>query len=175
MVAMSETGPKVVVMGVSGCGKTRIGEQLAAALEVPFFDADAFHSDRNIQKMADGIPLTDSDRAGWLEDLATLIADAPTGLVLACSALKVSYRDHLRTGSGGLRFVYLEGDQELIWQRLSAREDHYFSGRQMLASQFATLEPPRAEPDVLALNVDARVANACGGGDSCLHVRRDWR
>lgn len=143
---------KIIVMGVSGCGKSLIGTRLAEHLEVPFFDADDFHSPDNVAKMASGVPLTDADRSGWLDDLAALVRDEQGGLVLACSALKRAYRDRLRAGNPSLRFVYLKGDMETIWSRHSSREDHYFNGRAMLESQFRTLEEP--EPGEGAIVVD---------------------
>ena len=108
---------KIIVMGVSGCGKSLIGTRLAERLQVPFFDADDFHSPANVAKMASGV-------------------------LLACSALKRAYRDRLRSGNPSLQFVYLKGDMETIWSRHSSREDHYFNGRSMLESQFRTLEEP---------------------------------
>ncbi len=143
---------KVIVMGVSGCGKSLIGTRLAERLEVPFFDADDFHSQANVAKMASGVPLTDADRSGWLDDLAELVRVEQKGLVLACSALKRAYRDRLRAGNPSLQFVYLRGDMDTIWSRHSSREDHYFNGRTMLESQFRTLQEP--EPDEGAITVD---------------------
>lgn len=143
---------KIIVMGVSGCGKSLIGRRLAQRLGVPFFDADDFHSPANVAKMASGVPLTDADRSGWLDDLAELVRDERGGLVLACSALKRTYRDRLRAGNPSLQFVYLRGDMETIWSRHASREDHYFNGRAMLESQFLTLQEP--EPDEVAMTVD---------------------
>lgn len=135
------TLPKVVVMGVSGSGKSLIGERLAERLQVPFFDADDFHSPRNVEKMRSGIPLTDEDRVGWLQDLAELIRREP-GLVLACSALKRRYRDQLREAGNEVVFLYLAGDFETIRTRLAERGNHYFQGEAMLRNQFDQLEPP---------------------------------
>lgn len=131
----------IVVMGVSGCGKSLIGQQMAEVLQLPFFDADDFHSEANVSKMAGGVPLTDADRADWLDSLAQLIRTrAP--LVLACSALRQRYRDELRRADPALVFVHLDGDIDTIWARLSQRRDHYFNGRDMLQSQFEQLERP---------------------------------
>lgn len=142
----------IVVMGVSGCGKSLIGEQLAQALQLPFFDADDFHSPDNVSKMASGVPLTDADRADWLDSLAQLIhARAP--LVLACSALRQRYRDALREADPALVFVHLDGDIDTIWARLSQRRDHYFNGRDMLQSQFEQLERPGLDE---ALRIDIK-------------------
>ncbi len=153
---MMAEAPKLVVMGVSGCGKSLIGSLLAQALGVPFFDADSYHSQANVEKMANGIPLTDADRAGWLADLATLIEAQEAGLVLACSALKRSYRDRLRAGNPGLRMVYLRGDFDTIWARHARRQDHYFNGQAMLESQFGSLEEPARDEAVITLDVEAR-------------------
>ncbi|OZG74166.1 gluconate kinase [Hahella sp. CCB-MM4] len=139
--------PRIVVMGVSGSGKTHIGQCLARKLSLQFFDADDFHSDDNVHKMSQGIPLTDSDRVQWLADLADLIHRTP-GLVLACSALKPEYRNTLRNGNDNLVFIYLKGDFDTIMQRLSQREEHYFRGRQMLVSQFETLVEPTTDEAV---------------------------
>lgn len=153
-------------MGVSGCGKSLIGGRLAEELEVPFFDADDFHSPANVAKMASGRPLTDADRSGWLSDLAGLIRRQDSGLVLACSALKRNYRDRLRSGNAEVRFVYLRGDIDTIWSRHASRTDHYFNGRAMLESQFETLEEPEpeSEPDVLVVDVrepPERIVDLC--------------
>lgn len=137
------TAFKVVVMGVSGSGKSLVGQRLGDLLGVPFYDADDYHSEANVQKMANGIPLTDEDRRGWLTDLADLIR-REAGLVLACSALKKTYREQLRVGDPALKFLYLKGDFETIWSRHSQRQDHYFTGQDMLKSQFLSLEEPDA-------------------------------
>ena len=136
----------VVVMGVSGCGKTTIASSLAQSLGWAFIEGDAFHPPENVQRMADGIALTDADRALWLERLALELkeqahAHAHAGVVLACSALKKSYRDVLRRGWPEALFLYLHGSADLIGQRLSARKGHYMPSS-LLQSQFETLEPP---------------------------------
>jgi gluconokinase len=141
---MTETR-RIVVMGVSGCGKSLVGREIAIALALPFFDADDFHGPENRAKMQAGIPLTDADRAGWLDRLAELLDAHPSGLVLACSALKRRYRDRLRAAAPDLAIIYLTGDFETVRARLSARRGHYFTGDDMLRSQFATLEPPEDE------------------------------
>ena len=131
-------------MGVAGCGKSTVGELLAQRLGSSFYDADAFHPPGNIAKMANGTPLDDSDRASWLAALHSLIS---TSLkenrpgVLACSALKESYRQQLLEGNAGVQIVYLKGSYELIWSRLSLRHDHYMKPH-MLQIQFETLEEP---------------------------------
>ncbi|WP_198650495.1 gluconokinase [Saccharospirillum mangrovi] len=145
-------GKSIVVMGVSGCGKSLIGQRLANELALPFFDADDFHSPANVAKMAGGVPLTDADRADWLDALASLLkTGAP--LVLACSALRKRYRDRLRLADPNLVFVHLDGDIDTIWARLSQRRDHYFTGRDMLESQFAQLERPGAD-EAIRIDID---------------------
>ena len=134
----------VVVMGVSGCGKTTIASSLAQALGWAFVEGDAFHPPENVQRMAHGVALTDADRALWLERLALELKDqahANAGVVLACSALKKSYRDVLRRGWSNTLFLYLDGSADLIGQRLSARKGHYMPSS-LLQSQFEALEPP---------------------------------
>jgi gluconokinase len=145
------TAEKIIVMGVSGCGKSLVGSRLARALALPFFDADDFHSQANINKMSSGIALTDTDRTEWLEDLAALLRREPK-LVLACSALKKRYRDHFRQAVPGLTFVYLQGDQDTIAARLIHRENHYFQGKYMLESQFSQLDEP-SENEALVVSV----------------------
>jgi len=145
-----------IVMGVSGCGKTSVGEALAKELGWDFYDADDFHPPENVAKMASGIPLNDSDRAPWLATLHDLIssslkADRPG--VLACSALKERYRKQLLDGNEGVRIVYLKGTYELIWSRMSARKDHYMKP-QMLQSQFDALEEPT---DALTVDISVSV------------------
>ncbi|MCR8914630.1 gluconokinase [Marinobacter panjinensis] len=154
--------PKVVVMGVSGCGKSLTGTLLASELGVPFYDADDYHSRANVEKMAAGIPLTDADRLGWLDDLAKLMRREEGGLVLACSALKRAYRERLRNGNPQACFVYLKGDFETIWARHSRRTDHYFNGRAMLESQFQLLEEPGADEKAVVVDVSGTPEQVIG-------------
>ena len=133
-----------IVMGVSGCGKTSVGKSLARSLGWDFYDADDFHPPANVAKMANGIPLDDSDRAPWLATLHDLIssslnADKPG--VRACSALKERYRQRLMDGNEGVQLIYLKGSYDLIWSRMEKRTDHYMKPH-MLKSQFETLEEP---------------------------------
>ncbi len=135
----------VVLMGVSGAGKTVVGQALAADLHWPFFDADDFHPPANVAKMAAGTPLTDDDRWPWLDRICAEMAaiEARGGsAVLACSALKRAYRDHLAR-AGDVRFVHLKGTFEMIAARLAGRAHRYMPPT-LLASQFATLEEPDA-------------------------------
>ena len=136
----------VVVMGVSGCGKSTVGKLLAERLGRRFLDADEFHPPANVAKMAAGTPLTDADRLPWLENLnRKLLEDRNT--VLACSALKESYRLILATASGDCRFVHLRGSIELIRSRLTERR-HRFMPASLLESQFAALEPPQGAIEI---------------------------
>lgn len=135
----------VIVMGVVGAGKTTVGSMLAAELGWQFADADNFHPPANIEKIRNGIALTDSDRAPWLELLRKAIAAwsaAKSNVVLACSALKSSYREQLKVSSE-VRFVYLKGSAPLIGERLQSRQGH-FAGESILASQLADLEEPQS-------------------------------
>lgn len=140
----------MVVMGVSGCGKSDIGQRLATALGLPFVEGDAWHSPDNIAKMAAGIPLTDDDRAVWLATLRGQIANSEA-LVLSCSALKRRYRDLLREGDPALFFIELDGSRALIEDRMRARRGH-FMPTSLLDSQFRDLEP--LQPDEAGLRVD---------------------
>ena len=133
-----------IVMGVSGCGKSTVGEQLAQQLKLPFYDADAFHSAANIGKMAHGIPLTDADRRDWLNTLAADLSqwERAGGAVLACSALKEKYRTTLQSQARQpLHWVFLDGPKELLLKRMGTRQGHYMHAN-MLDSQLATLERP---------------------------------
>jgi len=143
-----------VLMGVSGCGKTAVGQALAEALGWPFFDADDFHPPGNVAKMAAGTPLTDADRWPWLDRLAadmSAVNARGDSAVLGCSALKQVYRDRLAR-DGDVRIVYLKGDRETIAARIAARKHRYMPPA-LLDSQFATLEEP-----VDAIVVDVRDA-----------------
>jgi gluconokinase len=133
-----------IVMGVSGCGKSSVGKSLADALGWDFYDADDFHPPENVAKMANGVPLDDSDRAPWLASLHELIssslkADHPG--VLACSALKERYRQQLLDRNDGVQIVHLKGGYDLIWSRMERRTEHYMKPH-MLKSQFEVLEEP---------------------------------
>ena len=142
-MTLAPARPLVVVMGVSGSGKSTIGELLANSLDVPFLDADDLHPITNVDKMAAGVPLTDEDRWPWLGAVGKALAAADaegTGLVVACSALKRAYRDAIREQEPRTVFVYLEGSQELLGARLSRREDHFMPAG-LLDSQFAALDP----------------------------------
>ena len=142
----------LVIMGVSACGKTVVGQALASRLGGRFVDGDDHHPAGNVANMAAGSPLTDADRWPWLDRLRAILAeqlagDSPTPLVVACSALARRYRDRLR---GGLplervRFVHLAADFDTVLGRLDARQGHFMKGRAMLEDQFATLEPLAAD------------------------------
>lgn len=141
-----------IIMGVSGCGKTAVGQALAQELGWDFFDGDDFHPPANIAKMAGGIPLTDEEREPWLNALHDLIAShlaQKSPGVLACSALKERYRQTLLAGNPHVQMVYLKGSYELIWSRLLLRTGHYMKP-QMLQSQFEALEEP---VDALTLDI----------------------
>jgi gluconokinase len=136
--------PNIIVMGVSGCGKTTIGQLLAQQLGRPFYDGDDYHSAANVAKMAAGNPLTDADRHDWLATLSTNLGQWETtgGAVLACSALKEAYRQTLQAGETlPLTWVFLDGSYALLEARLAGRHDHYMKAS-MLDSQLATLEKP---------------------------------
>jgi gluconokinase len=148
----------VILMGVSGAGKTLIGERLAAELNWHFYEGDDYHSQRNVEKMSQGIALTDADRAPWLDALHDLIGELlaqGTSAILTCSALKRAYRDRLVCGHDGVRIVYLRGSYELIQQRLERRQGHFMKAA-LLASQFETLEEPEASEDVFTVDISHR-------------------
>ena len=158
---------RVVVMGVEGSGKTTIGTRLAAALGCDFLEGDGLHSAANIAKMARGIQLTDQDRAPWLEAIRQHLAAAQaqgTSLVVACSALKQSYRDYLAQ-AGPLIWVYLKGSEQLLRERVQGRQHHY-AKLSLLPSQLATLEVPHdaivadiaESPDRMVANILAALA-----------------
>lgn len=147
--------PRVVVMGVSGCGKSTVGRALALALDVAYVEGDEWHPPRNIALMRAGTPLTDADRHDWLEMLAGRLAAAYAagqGAVLTCSALKRRYREQLRAGAPDLRLVYLHGARELLAERMADRPDHYMPPS-LLQSQLDTLEPPGDDEQPIALDV----------------------
>ena len=149
--------PLVVVMGVSGSGKTTIGAALAQRLRVPFADADDFHPRANIDKMSAGIPLTDDDRGPWLATIAAwLLEHATSGGVTSCSALKRSYREILAAAAPQVFFVHLHGDPDVIAARVAGRPGHFMPAA-LVESQFATLEPLGPGEHGAVLDVDQQV------------------
>lgn len=148
----------IIIMGVAGSGKSTVGQLLASELHSTFLDGDLLHPPRNIEKMTNGIPLTDSDRAPWLAAIRSRIEDSSRrseDLVVACSALKQRYRDTLDRGVAST-WVYLKGSYEVIWERL-ARRQHHFMKPQMLRSQFDDLEEP-ANAIVIDIDIAPSVA-----------------
>ncbi|MEH2471362.1 gluconokinase [Nitrobacteraceae bacterium AZCC 2161] len=158
---MAEQSPlcALIVMGVSGSGKSTIAENLAVRLGWTFEDGDKFHPASNVAKMSAGHPLTDDDRWPWLQAIADEIdrvGNAGGHIVIACSALKRVYRNVLVHGRGDVRMVYLDGTRELIAARLAARKDHFMPPA-LLDSQFKTLEPPGADENPITVSIDASV------------------
>ncbi len=156
-MATDMTPCALIVMGVSGSGKTTIGEQLAARLGWPYEDADHFHPASNVAKMSAGHPLTDEDRWPWLKAIAAEIdrvREAGGHVVIGCSALKRAYRDILVHGRKDIRLVYLDGTQALIADRLGQRKGHFMPPG-LLTSQFDTLEPPAPDERPLTVSIDA--------------------
>lgn len=153
------SGPNfIIVMGVSGAGKSEVARHLAVALNAPFIEADRLHSEANVARMAQGLGLTDEMRWPWLEAVcAAARSEAHRPVVIACSALRRIYRDFLRNGLGDaghgeVRFVFLDGPRSVIEERLRARAGH-FATITLLDSQLATLEPPTAEEGALTLSL----------------------
>ncbi|MFB2594488.1 gluconokinase [Paracoccus sp. p4-l81] len=144
---------RIVIMGVSGCGKSSIGAGLSARLAVPYVDGDDLHPIENVDKMRAGIALTDDDRWPWLDRVAAVLAaDAP--VIIGCSALRRAYRDRIRAGAGGpVRFVHLTGSRDIIAARMAARSGHYMP-LTLLDNQFATLEAPTEDEAAITVDID---------------------
>ncbi len=157
MTAEPNATPKtIVVMGVCGCGKTSFGAALAARLEAEFIEGDQLHPPANIDKMSRGEPLVDADRIPWLGAIAARARELEAGgqrVVVACSALRKSYRDLLRTAGPRVEFVHLAGPIETVLERVGARRDHFMPAS-LVESQYATLEATDDEPDVIELDFD---------------------
>ncbi len=131
----------LIITGVAGAGKTTVGKILAKKLNWKFYDADDFHPQRNIEKIRRGVSLSDEDRRPWLEALRLLIRNQTGPVVIACSALKQSYRNYLQEGRTDVEFIFLKGDRELIRNRLEERKGHY-AGADLLEGQLRALEEP---------------------------------
>ena len=153
-------GPIVVVMGVSGCGKSTIGAALALREGLPFLDADDYHPKTNIDKMSAGVPLTDQDRWPWLSVFGDAMREAAKekgGVIAACSALKRTYRTHLLERIGlPMVYVLLDGDRDILLKRISARKGHYMPST-LLDSQLAALEKPTADEPALTIYIEQDV------------------
>jgi gluconokinase len=150
----------IVVMGVSGCGKSTVADGLARRFGLACVDGDELHSAANIAKMSHGVALTDDDRWPWLDRVGNVLADvsaSPAGMVVSCSALRQAYRDRVRHACPAVRFVFLDGSAECIAERMARRSGHYMP-LSLLRSQLQTLERPALdEPDVLHVDIDAPV------------------
>lgn len=162
--------PSTVIMGVAGCGKSSLGRTLAQAQDLPLIEGDDFHSAGNRAKMSQGIALNDADRAGWLDTLAQQLAAHPQGVVLTCSALKRAYRNRLRQACPELRFVFLEISREAAQTRVLARAHEHFFSTTLVASQFAALEVPSAEPGVLTLDATQPLVQLQAQVNTWLHT-----
>lgn len=162
---MNSPPPAVIVMGVSGCGKSTVGQAVVAELGWPLLEGDAYHAASSIAKMQAGTALNDDDRSGWLDRLVELLQSdtGAQGVVLTCSSLKRKYRDHLRTArpAGQVRFVFLDLTFDEALQRVQARSGHFFSP-ELVANQFATLERPNREEGVLTVDATLPLAHIAG-------------
>ncbi|AYC99732.1 gluconokinase [Neorhizobium sp. NCHU2750] len=165
----------IIVMGVSGAGKSSVAELLATRIGSKFVEGDRLHPEANVKKMAEGTPLTDEDRWPWLDIIGRKLKssrEAGEDIVLTCSSLKKIYRDRLRSAGGEpLYFVFLKGTPELLAERMGARKGH-FMPTALLQSQLATLESPEGEPGVVTVNIDAEVSDIVA--DSIAKLETLW-
>ena len=157
MPETNRTPHAIIVMGVSGCGKSSIGLKISDALGMQFIEGDQLHPASNVEKMSKGIPLTDDDRMPWLDLIGQTMKaslDRGQGVIVSCSALKRIYRDRLRKAvNGKLCFVYLSGSKELLTKRMGERKGHFMPAS-LLESQLATLEVPTGELGVVTVDID---------------------
>ena len=163
----------IVVMGVAGSGKTVVGEPLANRFCLIFRDGDEFHPPANIEKMSSGVPLVDADRWPWLDAIGRAIRDANAagrGILVGCSALKRAYRERIVAAAGRpVQFVFLEGRQETIQARLDLRR-HHFMPASLLASQFATLEPPAPNEAAIRVSIEPPLAEVIEAAATALQA-----
>ena len=149
--------PAIIVMGVSGSGKSVVGNGLAKAFGWPLLEGDDFHPEANVAKMASGTPLNDDDRWPWLDAIAAAMKASETGVFVTCSALRLIYRDRLRAGAGRtVVFLFLDGTKATLAARIGARKDHFMPPA-LLDSQLATLEPPAPNEDVVRVSIEPPV------------------
>lgn len=164
----------IIVMGVSGCGKSSVGLKISDALGMQFVEGDQLHPASNVEKMSKGIPLTDDDRMPWLDLIGETMKaslDREQGVIVSCSALKRTYRDRLRKAvNGKLFFVYLSGSKELLAKRMGERRGHFMPSS-LLESQLATLEVPTGEPGVVTVDIDDTIE---GIAETALRDLKSW-
>ena len=158
----------VVVMGVSGCGKSEVGRALAATLSLPLVEGDEFHPPSNIEKMKNGIALQDADRAGWLALLGAELASRGGGAVLTCSALKKAYRDVLRAACPDVRFLHLQLSEAQAQRRVASRPGHFYPPA-LVSTQFAALQDPAGEPGVLQVDATRPIEEIAALARNWLH------
>ncbi len=149
---------RIVVMGVTGCGKSTVASEIATRIGARFCDGDALHSAESVAKMRRGEPLSDEDRWPWFARIAAFLNVEPGSAVIACSALKKAYRDYLRGEVENVRFLFLDASPEITTQRVSSRQGHYMPAS-LVTSQFAALERPENEDRVTTVSADTPVAN----------------
>ena len=159
----------LVIMGVSGCGKSTLGAAVARAESALLVEGDAHHSAGNLEKMRNGVALTDADRAGWLDALALELRSPAEPVVLTCSALRAVYRQRLRQAAPGLRFVFLDITRDAALARVLARASTHFFSASLVDSQMATLESPVGEPHVLRVDASATFSQLLDQVTTWLH------
>lgn len=162
---MVSTTPLIVVMGVSGCGKSTIGSALAERLRCPFLEGDDFHPRENKVKMGDGIPLNDHDRKGWFTAIRDALEKESDLVIVSCSALKQKYRDFFSELHRPVVYLHLTGDRSLLEERIGSRSGHFFDSK-LLDSQIETLEPPSDDELAVSIEISDTVENIV---NSCIH------
>jgi gluconokinase len=162
---MVSTTPLIVVMGVSGCGKSTIGSALAERLGCPFLEGDDFHPRENKVKMGDGIPLNDHDRKGWFTSIRDALEKESDLVIVSCSALKQKYRDFFSELHRPVVYLHLTGDRSLLEERIESRSGHFFDSK-LLDSQIETLEPPSDDELAVSIEISDTVENIV---NSCIH------